>query len=562
LAQAPAAAGIVFTSRAMALRVLPAPPGGSHAHVVQVAVGKDHGLLLTDEGIVYSWSGKGEDGVLGRPHTTGEDDKKRCCAPGPVEKLKPSIIVQIACGKKHCLALTNEGKLWSWGCNTAGQLGIGPKDAKKAVKEIETSQRTPCLVKFPNVEGQLVKSCSCGPESSACVTISGDVYVWGALSHYLVSPQYKDEENCTVPVKLGQLPHLRKKEKYFCPDQVSVCREQIALTVAPKKIQDDLEDLRSLMKLRSSQIIAAAVSLRNRGKDNGQRNRTSDGVFESNDSKELLAEFVAQKRELDERVERLAEKLKEVKEEIERIRREITVCDQKETALSDEKASLELGGAEGRDLGTRLRDLENFKLSTKQQKFKLLELRDVKERENLKLREQFSDAVQQRSQADARSKLLDTLIEGKLSGKSAASSESVKVADSKLQELADTHPQKLAGVGRERFTGFREVLAISDRALQDVSRALREVTGGDGANEGDAAVLEEVLEANLKLRKEVNAHIQAKLNEVDGKGTATSEPSGMSKYFFEAADPNTDGGLAAKRNEDRAPRIQQGWGNW
>merc|ERR1740121_2600899 len=113
------------------------------------------------------------------------------------------------------------------------------------------------------------------------------------------------------------------------------------------------------------------------------------------------------------------------------------------------------------------------------------------------------------TQASARAKLLNNLMSGKLEGKSEASIESVKVADSKLRELASTDPHTLAGVGKERLTGLREVLSISDRALEDVQRALREVTAA--GNEGDSAVLEEVLEANLKLRKKVNEHIQKKL---------------------------------------------------
>merc|ERR1712087_869491 len=182
-----------------------------------------------------------------------------------------------------------------------------------------------------------------------------------------------------------------------------------------------------------------------------------------------------------------------------------------------------------KELETQLRDIENFKQTTKKQKFELLEQRDEKERHSLQLKQQYSDAMQQRTQAEARSKLLSNLIDGKLTGKSGSSNESVKVADSKLRELANTDPQKLAGVGQERFTGFREVLSISDRALQDVSRALREVTAA--ANEGDATVLEEVLESNLKLRKEVNLHIQAKLDAADGKGT---ELTGMNLFFYEA----------------------------
>ena len=31
----------------------------------------------------------------------------------------------VACGSSHCLAVTSEGELYSWGCDLAGQCGLG-----------------------------------------------------------------------------------------------------------------------------------------------------------------------------------------------------------------------------------------------------------------------------------------------------------------------------------------------------------------------------------------------------------------------------------------------------
>lgn len=42
-----------------------------------------------------------------------------------VKALGTSVIVQIACGVEHSMALTNDGELYAWGSNTEGQLGIG-----------------------------------------------------------------------------------------------------------------------------------------------------------------------------------------------------------------------------------------------------------------------------------------------------------------------------------------------------------------------------------------------------------------------------------------------------
>merc|ERR1719469_618704 len=82
----------------------------------------NHGLLLTDEGQIYSWAGKNEHGELGRNPPNPDAEKK----PAPVgdAAFKREVCVQIACGWKHCLALTQDGKLYAWGHNKAGQLGV------------------------------------------------------------------------------------------------------------------------------------------------------------------------------------------------------------------------------------------------------------------------------------------------------------------------------------------------------------------------------------------------------------------------------------------------------
>ena len=141
---------------------------GNYHRIVQIAVGQQHGLLLTDEGVVYSWGGKNE-GQLGRTPSNQEMCQKPC----PVgDALRDKIIVQIACGLRHCLALTQDGKLYSWGHNKAGQLGL-PKSALHMSRDwiIHPSRVG------GDSEDMNVKSCSCGPESSACVTTNGEVVV-------------------------------------------------------------------------------------------------------------------------------------------------------------------------------------------------------------------------------------------------------------------------------------------------------------------------------------------------------------------------------------------------
>lgn len=45
--------------------------------------------------------------------------------PRMIRALGTKVIIQIACGLEHSIALTNDGVLYAWGSNKEGQLGLG-----------------------------------------------------------------------------------------------------------------------------------------------------------------------------------------------------------------------------------------------------------------------------------------------------------------------------------------------------------------------------------------------------------------------------------------------------
>lgn len=69
--------------------------------IVQLTCGDGHSVALSQWGQVFSW-GTNSHGQLG--HQTEEDVQS---APKIIKPLATHHIVQIACGKKHTLALTN-----------------------------------------------------------------------------------------------------------------------------------------------------------------------------------------------------------------------------------------------------------------------------------------------------------------------------------------------------------------------------------------------------------------------------------------------------------------------
>eukprot|EP00960_Hanusia_phi_P016292 480431-Hanusia_phi.AAC.4 len=111
--------------------------------VVQVAGGGAHSLALSREGCVFSW-GANTSGQVGQTIFEDEDEDEdedeetkrrdtfakryssRDRVPSPViPRLLSEGVAQVAAGYRHSLALLRDGRVFAWGHNTFGQLGIG-----------------------------------------------------------------------------------------------------------------------------------------------------------------------------------------------------------------------------------------------------------------------------------------------------------------------------------------------------------------------------------------------------------------------------------------------------
>ncbi|OAD53000.1 RCC1 and BTB domain-containing protein 1 [Eufriesea mexicana] len=121
-------------------------------------------LALTEEGKVYSW------GCNAR-NQLGNSSTDPCLRPTCVTKnISCKFIVSIACGSRHSLVLSSDGNVFAWGENTYGQVGNG-----------DTTNVTVCTPKMVNnvLSSKRVVCISCCHLSSVAVTDKGEVYSWG-----------------------------------------------------------------------------------------------------------------------------------------------------------------------------------------------------------------------------------------------------------------------------------------------------------------------------------------------------------------------------------------------
>jgi len=242
-------------------------PGLSRVRVRHIASGPDFAGCVSADGDVYTW-GMGTSGVLGlgedvhrrrRRRTTsaaatpavppgGEGDDAQPLAveyltglfrprhsPSLVDGLhrfgRHARIVALACGGRHMVALSSTGRVYTWGSNSHGQLGVGVlgevpeavlRDHAVPVPRLphvggppggdsrasfaagsgsSASPRPPAAgsyvprpyipvpVALPLFETRHAAVCVAGGRSTAVATDSGEVYVWGCTgAARLVSP--------------------------------------------------------------------------------------------------------------------------------------------------------------------------------------------------------------------------------------------------------------------------------------------------------------------------------------------------------------------------------------
>ncbi|XP_073918512.1 X-linked retinitis pigmentosa GTPase regulator isoform X6 [Castor canadensis] len=127
------------------------------------ACGRNHTLVSTEKGNVYAAGGNNE-GQLGLGDTEERNTFHRINFFTPQHHIK-----QLSAGSNTSAALTEDGRLFMWGDNSEGQIGL---------KNI-------CNVCVPHqvTIGKPISWISCGYYHSAFVTVDGELYTFGEPDH-------------------------------------------------------------------------------------------------------------------------------------------------------------------------------------------------------------------------------------------------------------------------------------------------------------------------------------------------------------------------------------------
>ncbi|XP_042968733.1 ultraviolet-B receptor UVR8-like isoform X3 [Carya illinoinensis] len=138
------------------------------SYVKGIACGGRHSAVITDAGalLAFGWGMYGQVSSFGHCGQGGTDDE---LSPTCVSSLLGVRIEGVAAGLWHTVCISADGDVYAFGGNQFGQLGTGGDQA----------ETVPRLLDAPGQENMHAKILSCGARHSALITDDRKVFCWG-----------------------------------------------------------------------------------------------------------------------------------------------------------------------------------------------------------------------------------------------------------------------------------------------------------------------------------------------------------------------------------------------
>ena len=158
--------------------------------IIEVSSGTVHNLALTYDGKIFAW-GSSQGGQLGLSlkeleSYPGFKNNYYIQYPIPIaiSKNRDINIIKISCGEAHSLALSNEGKVYSWGFGSNGQLGLGfCEDSFEPGEGLKNSMRYK-PEKVESLAEDKICDIRCGKTFSMFVDSKGELFACGVNDLY------------------------------------------------------------------------------------------------------------------------------------------------------------------------------------------------------------------------------------------------------------------------------------------------------------------------------------------------------------------------------------------
>ncbi|XVF56853.1 hypothetical protein PTKIN_Ptkin06aG0153600 [Pterospermum kingtungense] len=149
------------------IQKLPCKLDSFHGSIIKlVSAAKFHSVAVTADGKVYTW-GFGRGGRLGHPDFDIHSGQAAVIIPRQVTSgLGARRVKAIAAAKHHTIIATEGGEVFTWGSNREGQLGYTSVDTQPTPRRVSSLRSRIVAVAAAN-------------KHTAVVSESGEVFTWG-----------------------------------------------------------------------------------------------------------------------------------------------------------------------------------------------------------------------------------------------------------------------------------------------------------------------------------------------------------------------------------------------
>ncbi|KAL5242836.1 hypothetical protein ACI65C_010246 [Semiaphis heraclei] len=151
--------------------------------VIEISCGEEHSGIVCKNGRVFCF-GKNSFGQLGLGH------RENVYKPNCVKSLKPDKVKHIVCGRSHTIVSTENNIVYGFGDNSDGQLGQSVADVSYSDVPIEVTR----------FNDKNIIQLSAGSYHTAVLIENGDVYVWGSNGDRQLGLNSIDEDSVNVSV--------------------------------------------------------------------------------------------------------------------------------------------------------------------------------------------------------------------------------------------------------------------------------------------------------------------------------------------------------------------------
>jgi hypothetical protein len=155
----------------------------SEEKIIDMCCGFEHSILLTQSGKVYEYI------VDIKERENSEKYIYFKLKSFKNYSFESEKIVMISCGFGHSLALTESGRVFGWGSNGLGQLGVAVEDSSE-----------PIIIELNDLK---IKKISCGFRHNLLLTHDGDIYAFGWNYCGEVGNGTKEEQRFPIKLELN-----------------------------------------------------------------------------------------------------------------------------------------------------------------------------------------------------------------------------------------------------------------------------------------------------------------------------------------------------------------------